>query len=220
MRSNFRSPHVLCGVILMRKAGLFVEDFGHETVLNSLLLRFSSQYGIPIDISPRSVRGGHGRVITELRQYIRDIRRDREPLPDLLIVATDANCKGFVKRRQEIEEATEGFADRLIPAIPDPHIERWLLLDSGAFKAVLGKGCAAPDLKCERDRYKRLLQDAVRNAGLTPLLGGMEHAEALVAVMDLVRLEYADESLGSLLKALRDKFQEWEHSSMKINKIL
>lgn len=98
----------------------------------------------------------------------------------------------------------------MIYAIPDPHIERWLLLDSAAFKKVLGKGCAAPGQKCERDLYKRLLIAAIRDAGREPLFDGVEYAEALVNAMDLDYLERTEESLGRLLKELRHKFQEWE----------
>ena len=74
----------------------------------------------------------------------------------------DANCQGYLKRRQELEPAVEYCGCKVVYAIPDPHIERWLLLDSAAFKAVLGRGCDAPKQKCERKRYKRLLLDAVR----------------------------------------------------------
>ena len=97
-------------------------------------------------------------------------------------------------------------------AIPDPHIERWLLLDSAAFKAVLGRGCDVPQQKCERRRFKRLLLEAVRATGVTPLLGGIEYTEPLVKAMDLRRLESADESLGRLLKDLHILFKTWEQA--------
>jgi len=92
-------------------------------------------------------------AIKELKKYVRDLQRGRESLPDLLIVATDGNCKGFLERKRQIEEVTKEFTRLVICAIPDPHIERWLLLDSAAFKKVLGKGCTAPIQKCERDLY-------------------------------------------------------------------
>jgi len=92
----------------------------------------------------------------------------------------------------------------------DPHIERWLLLDSAAFKAGPGRGCDVPQQKCERKHFKRLLLEAVRAAGVTPLLGGIEYTETLVKAMDLRRLESADESLGRLLKNLRVLFKTWE----------
>ena len=175
---------------------LFVEDFGHETFLDALLRRFAEQYDILI----------------EVKRYIRDLQRSKENLPDLIIAATDGNCKGFSERKHQIDEATKNFSQQVVCAIPDPHIERWLLLDSAAFKKVLGKGCSAPVQKCERDLYKRLLLEAVRQAGVKPLLGGIEYTEDLVGAMNLDKLERTEESLGKLLKELRHKFQEWDRS--------
>ena len=94
-----------------------------------------------------------------------------------------------------------------------PHIEKWLLLDSAAFKMVLGKGCPTPPQKCERDFYKRLLRDAVRATGVNSSLGGIEYGEDIVNVMDLDKLERTEASLGHLLKALRQQFQIWQHQS-------
>lgn len=197
----------------MPKIDLFAEDFGHEIFLRALLQRLAHEYGIAVIIRAYSVRGGHGKVISEFRQYARDVQRGRGELPDLLIVCTDGNCKGFLERKQEIDGATVGsFGVPVLCAVPDPHLERWLLLDSAAFKAVLGRDCAAPDQKCERGRYKQLLLQAILDAGITPLLGSIEHAEALVQAMNLRYLERADDSLGRLLTALHDQFRAWEHT--------
>ena len=86
------------------------------------------------------------------------------------------------------------------------------MLDSAAFKTVLGKGCYAPKQKCERKRYKRLLLEAVRGAGMTPLLGGIEYTEDLVKAMNLPFLESEGESLGRLIKDLRVVFKTWEQT--------
>jgi hypothetical protein len=196
----------------MPSINFFVEDSAHERFLNALVQRFANQYGVHVEIEYGTVTGGHGRVITELKRYIRDLHRSRKGVPDLLIVATDGNCKGYLGRKQEVDEATKDFKGSVICAIPDPHIERWLLLDSAAFKKVLGKGCAAPTQKCERGLYKRLLLQAVRNTGAKPRLRGIEYAEALVNAMDLETLERKEPSLGKLLKALRHQFQEWEQA--------
>ncbi len=194
----------------MRNISLFVEDSGHEVLLKALVQRLADQYEIAVKIRDYSVRGGHGKVLTELQQYQRDLQRSQESLPDLIIVGTDTNCKGFLECKKEIDRAITHFSNWVICAIPDPHIERWLLLDSAAFKAVLGKGCVMPDQKCERGRYKQLLLASIRDAGVTPVLGGIEHAEDLVKAMDLQRMEQTDDSLGRLLKALHDKFKEWK----------
>jgi len=93
----------------MRRIVLFVEDYGHEAFINTLIKRLADENGIEVKIERRSVRGGHGKVITEYQLYLRDLRREMDRLPDLLIAATDANCKGYVERRREIEEKNEEF---------------------------------------------------------------------------------------------------------------
>jgi hypothetical protein len=189
---------------------LFAEDFGHEEFLGALILRIASEAGIEVAIHPRSVRGGHGKVLSELRQYLNDIQRGRESLPDLLVVTTDANCEGPGRRRR-VEQEGESFnlahPGRLIIAIPNPHVERWMLVDSKAFKAVLGRGCNAPDSKCERQRYKQALLQAMQAAGIVPPLGGMEYASDLVQHLDLERIGSLDESLGQTVSNLRNRFR-------------
>lgn len=192
----------------MRDIVLFVEDSGHEMFIKAVIQRFAHEYNVAVKIIPRSVRGGHGKAIFELKSYLKkDLQTEQ---PELLIVAIDANCKGYQDCKKEIDEALGTFQDISLCAIPDPHIERWLLLDSAAFKkAVRGKGCSAPDQKCQRDRYKKLLMEAMIQSGVRPPLGGMEYAEDIVNAMDFERMEKSDPSLGHFLKSMRSKFKEW-----------
>lgn len=192
----------------MRKVSFFGEDEGHRAFLVPLIERIASEYHVPVAVREYSVRGGFGKVENELAEYVRDLLRFEEDLPDLVVVATDANCSGFRRRRKKLEETVERIKDRVVCAIPDPHIERWMLIDAAAFKAVLGKPCSAPDQKCGRDRYKKLLLQAVRESGVTPLLGGMEHAEDIVHNMDLSPTSKADD-LGNFLQELHTRFRLW-----------
>lgn len=206
-KKNFVPLSVFYGVILMRKIVLFAEDYGHETFIGALIKRLAAESDIKVNIVPRSVRGGHGKVITEYRSYLDDLRCEKDQLPDLLIAATDANCKGCAERSREIEDASKEYQSFTVCAIPDPHIERWLLLDSAAFKTVVGKGCHTPDQKCSRGRYKKLLMEAMQDAGVNPPLGGMEYAEDIVNVMDLQRID--DKSFERFCKELQSKFKAW-----------
>ena len=199
----------------MYRISLFVEDRGHEVFLRALIERLAKHYDVLIDMKFLSARGGHGKVISQLKGYSASLQKSQLHLPDLVIVAIDGNCKGFLECKQEIDSVMKGFSGQIIYAIPDPHIERWLLLDSMAFKTVLGKGCSAPAQKCERDLYKRLLLDAVRKAGINPPLGGIEYTEELVHAMDLQRLEQNGDSLSRLLSELRHMFQAWERNARK-----
>lgn len=196
----------------MPNVSLFVEDRAHEDFLTALIQRLADEYNVKINIKASSVRGGHGKVVTELRQYLRDLHHYKEDLPDLVIVGTDGNREGFSERKKAIDQVTSDFTDLVICAIPDPHIERWLLLDPAAFKTVLGKGCQVPDQKFEKDRYKKLLIEAVLEAGLMPILGGIEHAADIVNAMDFQRVAQSDRSFQRFLKALQRRFENWQQT--------
>lgn len=192
----------------MPRISFLGEDEGHRAFVVPLLRCVAAQYGIGVEIREYSVRGGFGEVENELEQYVRDLTAFEESLPDLVVVATDANCCGFPKRRKKLERIVEPVKDRVAFAVPDPHIERWMLLDPSAFKAALGKPCEVPDQKCNRGRYKGLLRKAVQDTGVTPLLGGMEHAEDVVANMDLAPTSRGDD-FGTFLQEVHAFFRRW-----------
>ena len=84
------------------------------------------------------------------------------------------------------------------------------MIDSAAFKTVFGLGCDAPDRKCDRDRYKHLLVQAIRKSGIFPSFGGMEYAKDLIVALDLDRAVASDASLGRFVGDLRDEFKKWQ----------
>lgn len=193
----------------MRRIDLFVEDFAHQKFLGALLQRLADENSVTISLDWRNARRGHGAVVKEFKQYLRDLQRGAGEQPDLVIAATDANCKGVAERRKMLGDVTVGVTFRFVFAVPDPHIERWLLTDSGAFRKVFGRGCDAPDQKCERARYKKMLIDAIREAGITPSLGGIEYAEDIVMAMDLEQAVRNDTALQRLIEELNAVFREW-----------
>ena len=192
----------------MREIALFVEDHAHRQVIGALVQRIAEESDVAIHLDWRNAVGGHGKVIAELNDYMRDLRRQGGPWPDLIIVATDANCKGINERTREIGGRDEPAP--MILAIPDPHIERWLLLDGAAFKTVFGKGCDAPDQKCDRNRYKQRLIEAIHATGTRPILGGIEYAEDIVQQININRVTQVDRSFRRLVEELRDTFQSWQ----------
>lgn len=196
----------------MREIALFVEDSAHQRIIGVLVQRLAHVHGIPVRMNWRNSEGGHGRVIQTFRAYLRDLVRRNSPLPDLIVVATDANCSGINNRTREINVTASSVEVPLPPivlAIPDPHIERWLLLDGAAFNRVLGRGCSAPDQKCSRDVYKQRLTYAVLEAGIEPVLGGIEFAEDIAQEMDIERAKRVDDSLRLFLDRLAAQFRLW-----------
>lgn len=171
--------------------------------------RTASEHKIETNLIWGNALRGHGAVVREFKIYLRDLRQDRANLADLVIVATDANCKGHNERLRELRDSIREVSIPIIYAVPDPHIERWLLLDSAAFKSVFGSGCPPPDFKCERARYKKMLMEAIMATGVVPSLGGIEFAKDLVTAMDLERIARIDNSFAKLYNELNTVFQQW-----------
>ena len=192
----------------MREVALFVEDRAHQLVVGGLLRRLAEEHRVEVSLVWRQASGGHGRMKHELNDYLRALRQQREPLPDLIVAATDANCKGLNARTREIADP-DTRTPPVVLAIPDPHIERWLLLDGAAFRTVVGRGCRAPDRKCDRDRYKQRLVEAIRAAGVEPSFGGIEYAEDIMRHLDIDRAARADDSFRRFIDNLRTEFQRW-----------
>ena len=182
---------------------VFVEDSAQEKFLSAMLKRMAAERSIPLTIRIRTARGGMAKVLGQLEDFANEVEKSRARMPDGLVIGVDANCRGFQERRKAVQERAGRLRDFIVHAIPDPHIERWFLLDGEAFKAAVGRGCKAPDAKCEKERYKRLLNTAVLDAGVQPLLGGVEYAEDIVKDYHIQRVADLDESFGKLVAEFR-----------------
>jgi hypothetical protein len=97
---------------------LFVEDNGHKVFLDALIQRFATLHNIPIDMQFGNAEGGYGKMMGELKEFVRDCLAEQEELPDLLVAATDSNCKGLATRKQQIDHILKGYNGNVIYAIP------------------------------------------------------------------------------------------------------
>lgn len=186
---------------------LFAEDWAHEALLAPMILRAGNETGVSVRVRTRSARGGHGRAIAEYVEYQRLLQAGVVD-PDIIVVAIDGNCSTFTKKRQEIEEKTDPEnRTRVVPACPDPHIERWFLADPDSFQVVVGSRPRVGRKKCVRDHYKQMLATAVQQGGHPATLGGLEFARDLVEKMDFYRAGKNDASLRAFLDDLKNKLK-------------
>lgn len=185
---------------------LLAEDTAHERLLAPLIERLGRESHVTIEVRVRSARGGHPRVLDELTLYQTSVARGIAERPDVLVVAIDSNCSPYVESRRRIDRTIEaGFREIAVVACPDPHIERWYLADPGSFAKVIGREPKLGRRKCDRDRYKRYLAEAVGAAGHPVLLGGVEFADEIVAAMDVYRAGKNEKSLKHFVDDLRRK---------------
>lgn len=197
----------------MREITLFCEDSFHEKFIGAMLRRFDRDYGVGVSLSPLSSRGGLSKMHHEFKEFLRDLDRQRQPLPDAIVVVLDANCLGYNERKTLMDGQLgpyPAFQQLVSYAIPDPHIERWMLVDPIAFQLVLGRGCTLPAIKCAKDEYKNLLRREIRESGIEAPLGGEEYAEDLVMAMNLSQVEAHEASFGLFLKSLKARFNAWK----------
>lgn len=186
------------------RVDLFAEDRGHEEFLRHLIPRIAAEAALDASVRKISARGGHGRAVSEFKTYQRVLEKVGADIPDLIVVAIDANCLGWNDFRTKLQaEIAERWTQRVIPACPDPHIERWFLADPPSFREVVGAEPQRERRKCERDRYKRLLREAVRKGGHLPTLGGVEFAREIVEAMDLYRAGRSEPSLRAFVEGFQ-----------------
>jgi len=192
------------------RLGYFLEDVGQEAFLVALVERIAKEEGLACDDlhhDRRSTTGGRGTTVSELRRFLLDVRRGYERPFDLLVVAIDGNCQGYVDKRNELDHtvAQTRYPGKVVCAIPDPHIERWYLIDTHALRKVIGPEIHpdVPTYKCERQRYKNALRQAFIQAGIIAPLGGIEYGREVAATLDLYAVGKADAGFRHFVDELR-----------------
>jgi hypothetical protein len=183
----------------------FFEDIAHENFVKSIVHRIAGEKRKSIIEKVGNATSGSV-VWLEFDQYLRDIYNGILPIPDVLIVVIDGNCKkdSEVRRiiKNKIEHAKVNIP-HLVNAIPNPHIERWYLGDQSALKEILPKSNPkCPRYKCQHDRYKKALKKAIRDGGLDPILGGAEYGQDIATLIDLYQLGRVDRSFKRFLDEL------------------
>jgi hypothetical protein len=156
----------------------------------------------------RAARGG-SIIINEFKKFVKSCLVEDSFEFDLVVVAIDGNCKGYRGRKKELEKclgSSHPLEDRIVFAVPDPHIERWYLLDEKAFRngVAIDKSPALPAHKCQKDYYKKIISDFLHEANVNALLGGAEYAERIVEnIENLELLEQRDPSFKFFVQELK-----------------
>ncbi|MGE5577500.1 MAG: DUF4276 family protein [Syntrophothermus sp.] len=170
----------------------FLEDIGLENFIKTLVTRIAGEEGLnarSVEHHVRNATGGKGKAMTQFHAFLRELSAGQVGSVDLLVVAIDGNCIGHNEQRKKVLNVAknEKYVGRIACAVPDPHIERWYLMDLDALSLALGEKPKynLPPQKCDKDYYKGLLKQAIGSVGIKPPLGGVEYADEIAANMDL-----------------------------------
>jgi len=183
---------------------LFCEDHAHREFVRAMVERLAREEASPVTVRERAAAGGHGAALTEFDRYQRLLTKNLLPIPDVVVVVIDANCRTYPQSVREIERhITPQLRGRVVVASPDPHVERWYLADPQSFLSVVGASPRPTKRKCKRGFYKGVLLDAVRKAGHPVTLGGIEFARDIVDAMDLDRASRNNRPLERFISEAR-----------------
>lgn len=193
----------------------FLEDRAQEKFIKALVEKVALGESLILNNLKHDIRSGRGgsRVITEFRDFVKFNEKNGTIDFDLLVVAIDGNCQGHSKRKSELEKyitQDHPFKDKVVYAVPDPHIERWYILDQRAFKNAveIEKAPPLPKYKCERNHYKQLLIQTLKEADVGSSFGGTEYAERIVEHMENIDILDRDNAgFRAFIQQLRRKFR-------------
>lgn len=185
----------------------FLEDVGQEAIIPPIFKRVAVEEGIgPEELECRILHSRGGGSLSAYTKFLKDAKKSRHAGANLLVVGSDGNCKGFATRRDQILQKAIGspFAE-VIAAVPDPHVERWYLLDIPALESAADVHITLPPVpqKCEKDFYKHLLRRAFDGTEVIPPLGGIEYGERIADGMDLYNAGKQDHGLGDFVEKSR-----------------
>lgn len=199
---------------------LFVEDKAHEEFVRALIQRIATQEGKEVNIRIASATGGHGKALAELDVYQtsrRILSSAIDGLPDILVIAIDANCSKYSNMKNQIlAHLSIPFKDIAILAIPDPHIEKWYLADSEAIHSVAGIRPSLGKRKCIRNYYKEKLSNIFIDAGHPLTLGGIEFAPEIVDHIDLFRAGKNEKSFKIFVDCLTSALRRFQPGSPQL----
>ena len=193
----------------------FLEDRAQEGFIKALVERIAKEESIPTGSlihDVRSARGG-SRIIKEFKNFLRDYSKAETIDIDFLVVAIDGNCKGYNKRINQLEgdiKPDHPFKNRVVYAVPDPHIERWYIMDQKALRDGVGIA-KAPDLppyKCKKGYYKQVLNQTLKDSNVNSTLSGAEYAERIVDnIEDMESLGRQNAGFQTFVQDLRRMFK-------------
>jgi len=184
----------------------FFEDIAHEAFITRLIQRAAQEQSKDVTIDTRNATGG-AKLWGELKAFLRDLKQETS-LPDILVVVIDGDCTPQ-ERYKRAEGLIQGQVPYYVIGVPDPHIERWYLEDTKALPQVLSDAQPNPPCpKCQKDWYKNALREAIRAAGVEPLLGGAEYGGDIASVLDPITISRKDSSFDKFWKDLNNALKQ------------
>ena len=169
--------------------------------------RISADMGFEARLDEVSARGGIPSMRAALSYHMDQVATGRIEAADVLLVAQDANRRGFSAISRELRDILEtgGYYGTTVLAVPDPYIEAWYLADPQSLQTLTGSARA---LRTPRPGSRARLYKAELRAIIAELRGNAgsnndEFTLRIVSAMNLYRAGRNVPSLGNFINELR-----------------
>ena len=191
----------------------------------TLVKRIAEDIGIDAGKLFHDVRADHrgSGLLPRLESFARQNPAQLMGGSRILLISLDGNCRGPNDRIKQVFKECPSLRplktpllDRLVFAVPDPHIERWYLADQRAFNEAVGSAAAPemPRYKCEQDFYKQLLRDSFAAANISTWAAGHEFGRPIAEKIDFKALERVDrKGFKKFADDLRRAFRQVQSAS-------
>lgn len=188
----------------------FLEDKAHEGFIKSVVEKIALLENPTNIVESRILSGRKGsKILKDFHAFMRDIEKTNNTSFDFIVITVDGNCKGSIEKIRELQRRirqTNPYKDKVVYAVPDPHIEKWYIMDQHAFKHALNLNNppALPAYKCARGYYKDVINRSIADAGFFSYLGAAEYAEDIINnINDIYGLGRMYTDFGAFVDSLR-----------------
>ena len=187
--------------------GIFAEDSAQRRFLFSMVERVAADMDIELRLEAVSARGGIPTMRAALSRHMARAARGESEAYDVLLIAQDANRRGFYAISRELRDILEtgGYHGTTVLAVPDPYIEAWYLADPQSLQTLTGSARAlrTPRRGSRDRRYKDELSAIIAELSKDIRTNDDEFANDIVSAMNLYRAGRNVPSLGNFINELR-----------------
>ena len=187
--------------------GLLAEDTAQLRFLSPMVERVAADLGTEAKLNVVSARGGIPTMRAALSFHMEQAAKGRIEADDVLLVAQDANRRGFSAISRELRDILEagGYYGTTVLAVPDPYIEAWYLADPQSLQTLTSSARAlrTPQRGSRDRRYKDELSAIIAELSGDATANDDEFTLQIVSAMNLYRAGRNVPSLGSFINELR-----------------
>lgn len=199
--------------------GYFLEDRFHENFIRPLVVRISTENTLPQKFCSHKIeyaRGGGS--VGAFTKYIKEWKRGEKEPYGISVIAIDADKPGIRERIKLISDIIKNrsYLWPVVTAVPDPCIEKWLLLDPAVWSSVVGRPVnitLRANANC--DEYKNKISGILNLLPTPAYFDAWQFGPELVRAINVRRAKLTNRDFKRFVDDLRNQVAPYSASIRK-----